>query len=70
MPGRVIELKVAEGDRVRKGDTLLILEAMKMRGEVSSPADGVVSGLRVSAGTNARAKEPMMWIRPEALERR
>lgn len=66
MPGRVIELKVAEGDHVSKGQTLLVLEAMKMRGEVSSPADGVVRDLRVTAGGNARAKEPMMWIRPDA----
>ena len=65
MPGRVIELKVSEGDRVTKGQTLLILEAMKMRGEVPSPADGVVRDIRVSAGTNARSKEPMMWIRPD-----
>jgi len=66
MPGRVIELKVADGDRVSKGQTLLILEAMKMRGEVGSPADGVVRDIRVAAGQNARAKEPMMWIRPDA----
>jgi glutaconyl-CoA/methylmalonyl-CoA decarboxylase subunit gamma len=64
MPGRVIELKVREGDAVVKGQTLLVIEAMKMRGEVTSPADGVVRDVRVSAGTNARAKEPMMWIRP------
>jgi glutaconyl-CoA/methylmalonyl-CoA decarboxylase subunit gamma len=63
MPGRVIELRVAEGDQVAKGQTLLVLEAMKMRGEVPSPADGIVRDIRVSAGTNARAKEPMMWIR-------
>ena len=66
MPGRVIELRVAEWDRVTKGQTLLVLEAMKMRGEVTSPADGVVRDLRVSTGANARAKEPMMWIRPVA----
>jgi len=64
MPGRVIEVKVSEGERVAKGQTLLILEAMKMRGEVTSPADGVVHDIRVTAGSNARAKEPMMWIRP------
>ena len=69
MPGRVIELKVAEGDRVSKGQTLLILEAMKMRGEVASPADGVVRNIRVAAGANARAKEPMMWIRAESAAR-
>ena len=65
MPGRVIEVKVSEGERVSKGQTLLILEAMKMRGEVTSPADGVVRDLRVSNGSNARAKEPMMWVRPD-----
>lgn len=65
MPGRVIELKVSEGDRVVKGQPLLVLEAMKMRGEVGSPADGVVREIRVVAGANARAKEPMMWIRAE-----
>jgi len=69
MPGRVIELKVAEGDRVSKGQTLLVLEAMKMRGDVPSPADGVVRDIRVAAGANARAKEPMMWIRPESAGR-
>ena len=66
MPGRVIEVRVAPGDRVTKGQTLLVLEAMKMRGEVNSPADGIVTEVRVAAGTNARAKEPMMWIRPDA----
>ena len=69
MPGRVIELKVAEGDRVSKGQTLLVLEAMKMRGEVASPADGFVRDIRVSPGSNARAKEPMMWIRPDPASR-
>ncbi|HTT45969.1 MAG TPA: biotin/lipoyl-containing protein [Thermoplasmata archaeon] len=64
MPGRVIELRVNEGDTVVKGQTLLVIEAMKMRGEVTSPTDGVVRDIRVTAGTNARAKEPMMWIRP------
>jgi len=65
MPGRVIELKVQDGDHVAKGQTLLILEAMKMRGEVTSPVDGVVRDVRVSAGANARAKEPKLWIRPD-----
>ena len=62
MPGKVIEVRVREGDRVRRGDVLLVLEAMKMRNEVTSPTDGTVRGLRVSAGTNARAREPMLFI--------
>ena len=64
MPGKVIEVRVHEGDQVRKGDVLLVLEAMKMRNEVTSPADGVVRGLRVSAGSNARAREPMLFVAP------
>jgi glutaconyl-CoA/methylmalonyl-CoA decarboxylase subunit gamma len=65
MPGKVIEVRVKEGDRVRKGDVLLVLEAMKMRNELASPADGVVRGLAVTTGANARAKEPMLFVAPE-----
>jgi glutaconyl-CoA/methylmalonyl-CoA decarboxylase subunit gamma len=65
MPGRVIEVKVGEGDRVAKGDVLLVLEAMKMRNEIASPVAGTVRGLRASAGTNARAKEPLLYVVPE-----
>ncbi len=65
MPGKVIELRVKEGDRVRKGDVLLVLEAMKMRNELTSPADGRVRGVAVVAGSNARAKEPMLFVVPE-----
>lgn len=62
MPGKVIDVRVREGDSVRKGDILLHLEAMKMVNEVVSPADGTVRGIRVSAGTNVRAREPMLYI--------
>jgi glutaconyl-CoA/methylmalonyl-CoA decarboxylase subunit gamma len=65
MPGKVIEVRVQEGDRVRRGEVLLVLEAMKMRNEVVSPSDGVVRSLRVRAGANARAKEPMLFIATE-----
>lgn len=65
MPGRVIEVRVREGDRVARGDLLLVLEAMKMRNELTSPADGIVRGLCVSAGTNARAREPMLYVSPD-----
>lgn len=65
MPGKVIEVRVREGDRVRKGDLLVILEAMKMRNELTSPTDGVVRGLAVTAGANARAKEPMLFVAPD-----
>lgn len=65
MPGKVIDVRVRDGDRVRKGDVLLVLEAMKMRNDVLSPADGVVERVSVRPGTNVRAKEPMLFVRPE-----
>ncbi len=64
MPGKVIEVRVRAGDRVKRGDILLVLEAMKMRNEVPSPADGVVENLTVAPGSSARAHEPMLFVRP------
>jgi glutaconyl-CoA/methylmalonyl-CoA decarboxylase subunit gamma len=62
MPGKVIEVRVADGERVDAGAVVLVLEAMKMRNEVTAPVGGVVRGLRVTVGTNVRAREPMLYI--------
>lgn len=51
MPGIVRELRVAPGDAVRKGQPLLILEAMKMQNEVRADADGTVAEVHVTVGT-------------------
>jgi biotin carboxyl carrier protein len=50
MPGVVVDLLVKVGDRVEKGQPLLILSAMKMQNEVAAPAPGVVSSLHVAPG--------------------
>jgi propionyl-CoA carboxylase alpha chain len=50
MPGKVIEVRVGEGDAVKAGDTLLLLEAMKMEHPIQAPQDGTVSELRVATG--------------------
>lgn len=47
MPGLVLSIKVAEGDEVKKGDPILILEAMKMENVIKSPADGTVKQIMV-----------------------
>ncbi|HEV2429475.1 MAG TPA: biotin/lipoyl-containing protein [Thermoplasmata archaeon] len=62
MPGKILEVRVAEGDRVASGDLLLVLEAMKMRNEVVAPRPGVVRDLRVRPGASVRAREPMLRL--------
>ena len=52
LPGSVIKVVVSEGQAVKKGDTLLILESMKMENPVLAEQDGVVKQIAVSAGQN------------------
>ncbi len=50
LPGKVVDLKVSVGDTVKRGDVVLILEAMKMENEVAAPQDGKIASLEVSVG--------------------
>ena len=50
MPGVVVELLVAEGDEVSEGQSLLILEAMKMQNEIQAPSAGKVEKIHVREG--------------------
>jgi propionyl-CoA carboxylase alpha chain len=55
MPGQVVAVRVAKGDRVAAGQPLLALEAMKMEHAVLAPVDGVVTELRVTVGSQVDA---------------
>ena len=50
MPGLVLKVIVAPGDEVKKGDSLIVLEAMKMENMIKSPADGIVKNIPVQQG--------------------
>lgn len=50
MPGKIIKVMVNEGDPVEKGQTLIILEAMKMENEIKSGMDGTVKTIHVKEG--------------------
>lgn len=50
MPGRVVEILVAEGDEVVKGQGVVVLEAMKMKNEIAAECDGKVVALKVKVG--------------------
>lgn len=55
MPGRVVKLPVAAGDHVKRGQTVAVLEAMKMQNEIPAPADGTVRSLGVREGESILA---------------
>ena len=50
MPGLVLDIRVAAGDAVKKGDAILVLEAMKMENIIKSPTEGTVSKINVKKG--------------------
>lgn len=51
MPGNILSVNVAAGDTVKRGQVLLILEAMKMENEIMSPCDGVIASVNTSKGS-------------------
>jgi biotin carboxyl carrier protein len=62
MPGLVVAIPVAEGQAVKKGQVLLILESMKMQNELKSPRDGTVGRLRVKAGETVEQKQTLLSV--------
>jgi biotin carboxyl carrier protein len=50
MPGLVLDIRVSEGDSVKKGDPILVLEAMKMENIIKSPTDGIIKKVNVKKG--------------------
>lgn len=65
MPGKVVKINSNVGDKVVKGQTLLILEAMKMENEIKSGIDGVVKAVHVKAGDALENGVLMMEVEAE-----
>ncbi len=60
MPGLVVSILVEEGQQVKKGQVMLILESMKMQNELKAPRDGVMSRIRVKAGESVEQKQALL----------
>jgi glutaconyl-CoA/methylmalonyl-CoA decarboxylase subunit gamma len=60
MPGTVISFKVLVGQEVKRGDVLLILEAMKMENEIVAPQAGKIVALRVPVGAAVNTSDPLV----------
>lgn len=62
MPGQITQVTVAVGDRVEQGQTLIVMEAMKMEMRLKAPYDGIVKKLRVSVGATVDRGELLAEI--------
>ncbi|MCE9647429.1 MAG: acetyl-CoA carboxylase biotin carboxyl carrier protein subunit [Chloroflexi bacterium] len=60
MPGLVVAVLVEEGQAIKKGQVMLILESMKMQNELKAPRDGVMSRIRVKAGESVEQKQSLL----------
>lgn len=62
MPGKILNIKSSVGASVKKGEVILILEAMKMENEVVAPEDGTVASINVAAGDSVEAGDTLATL--------
>ena len=62
MPGNILKINVTVGQKVNEGDTLLVMEAMKMENEISAPKAGTVAQIIVSKGAVVETGAPLVVI--------
>jgi biotin carboxyl carrier protein len=60
MPGLVVAVPVTEGQSVKRGEVILILESMKMQNELKAPRDGTIGRIRVRAGETVEQKQTLL----------
>ena len=62
LQGTILDVKVKVGDKVKKGQAVVILEAMKLENEVVAPEDGVITEVKVSKGQTVNNQEVLLVI--------
>ena len=62
MPGSILDIKVDVGSKVKKGQLLVILEAMKMENEIFAPSDGVITQIIVTKGSAVSTNDNLIII--------
>lgn len=62
MPGTILKVNVEQGQSIKKGQVLLILEAMKMENEIVAPGDGTIASINVSKGSKVNAGDVMVSL--------
>lgn len=59
MPGKILAIKANVGQSVKKGDVVMILEAMKMENEITAPEDGTIAGIHVGVGDSVESGDTL-----------
>ena len=62
MPGTILKVNVTAGQAVKSGDTLCVLEAMKMENEIKAPKDGVVNTVAVTKGASVNTGDALVYL--------
>ena len=62
MPGKILAVKASVGQAVKKGDVVLVLEAMKMENEVVAPEDGTIASIDVAVGAAVEAGDTLATL--------
>jgi len=62
MPGTILEIKVSAGQSVKKGDTICVLEAMKMENDIPAPQDGVIASVVTTKGASVGAGDVLVTL--------
>ncbi len=62
MPGNILSVKASVGQAVKKGDVLMILEAMKMENEICAPQDGTIASVQAAAGDSVESGDVLVTM--------
>jgi biotin carboxyl carrier protein len=68
MPGLIVAILAAPGDTVTQGQTVIILESMKMQNELKAPVEGIINTISVNAGQTVDKDQVLITIDPPPLE--
>ncbi len=62
MPGTILDVKTSNGQKVSKGDVIMVLEAMKMENDIVSPCDGTITSIVVKKGDNVQSGDTLATV--------